>query len=141
MPTLRTYYLFISHAWTRKPEYIRLVNMLDAAPRFQWRNYSVPVADPLHANSRRALERELDDQIRPTQAVLIISGMYVNLRDWIQYEIDKAVEWEKPIIGIIPRGNERLPREVTDVAAEMVGWNTNSIVSAIRRHATRRSAT
>ena len=140
MSPSRNYYLFISHAWTRNTEYIRLVNLLNAKPRFYWRNYSVPIAKPLHANSKRALQREIDDQIRPTQAVLIISGMYVNHRDWIQYEIDKALEWEKPIIGIIPRGNERLPREVTDVADEMVAWNTDSIVKAIRRHANRRSA-
>ena len=140
MPSLRDYYLFISHAWTHNDEYERLVNLLNNAPNFRWRNYSVPVANPLHANNKTALKRELNDQIRPTQAVLIVSGMYVHYREWIQYEIDKALEWEKPIIGIRPYGSERIPKEVTDVADEMVGWNTNSIVSAIRTHALRRSA-
>ena len=138
MPPLRNYYLFISHAWTSNAEYERLVDMLNKAQYFQWRNYSVPKTDPLQVNTERSLKRKINDQIQPTQAVLIVSGMYFYHREWIQYEIDKALEWKKPIIGIKPFGSQRIPREIAEVADAMVGWNTNSIVSAIRNHALRR---
>ena len=59
--------------------------------------------------------------------------MYVNHRRWIQEEIDIAIYYEKPIIGVTPWGQERVPIEVQNVAKEMVGWQTNSIVAAIRR--------
>ena len=59
--------------------------------------------------------------------------MYVNHRKWIQEEIDIAQSYSKPIIGVIPWGQERVPIEVQKIAEEMVGWQTSSIVDAIRR--------
>jgi hypothetical protein len=38
MPHLNTYDLFISHAWDYNAEYYRLVDMLNNAPNFKWRN-------------------------------------------------------------------------------------------------------
>ncbi len=139
MPQLKTYGLFISHAWRYSDDYYRLVNMLDAAPYFQWRNYSVPehdpVLDPDDPDDQESLVKELKQQIRPVNCVLVLSGMYVAHSFWIQTEIDIATDLEKPIVGIRPRGQERVPQAVSSVAKEMVGWNTDSIVEAIRKHA------
>lgn len=135
MPRLKTYDLFVSHAWLYDDAYIRLVKLLRAAPLFKWRNYSVPQHDPLYANNVQRLCEALDRQIRPVNAVLIISGMYVNYRDWIQYEMDVARYYNKPIIGIRPWVAKRVPVAVRQAADTMVGWNTASIVRAIRRYA------
>ena len=54
---------------------------------------------------------------------------------WIQTEIEIATRYQKPIIGVRPWGQERIPQAVQDAADEMVGWNTYSIVSAVRRYA------
>ena len=135
MPSLNTYYVFISHAWTYNADYYRLIDLLDAASWFSWRNYSVPEHDPVDAGNDARLTEALRNQIRPTHVVLIIAGMYVNHRKWIQKEIDIAVGMGKPIVGLIPRGAERTPTEVQDVAKEMVGWSTSSIVAAIRKYA------
>ena len=85
MPPLKTYRLFISHAWTYNAEYYRLVSLLDNANNFSWRNYSVPEHDPADANNTSKLKTALQNQMRPTQAVLIISGMYAAYSEWIQY--------------------------------------------------------
>ncbi|MDD1679378.1 MAG: TIR domain-containing protein [Methanomicrobiales archaeon] len=106
--------------------------MLDDAPYFAWTNYSVPEHDPL-PNSRLAMH--LRDQIRPSSIVIILSGMYAAHSDWIQYEIEIAREMGKPILGIKPWGNQMIPVAVSSAAREIVGWNTNSIVEAIRRNA------
>ena len=135
MPNLKTYDLFISHAWTYDVDYYRLVQFLDSAKWFTYRNYSVPQHDPLDAFNTTRLEAALDRQIRPVNIVLIVSGMYVNYREWIQYEIQVAQHYKKPIIGIRPWGSQRIPAAVQTAAMEMVGWNTNSIVGAIRRNA------
>jgi hypothetical protein len=76
----------------------------------------------------------LYNQIRPTNVVIIMAGMYVPYREWIQKEIDIAVEMGKPIIGIAPMGSKKIPKEVQDAANEIVGWNTQSIVRAIRKY-------
>jgi len=69
------------------------------------------------------------------QVVLILAGMYAAHSDWIQFEIEFSQLLSKPIIGVRPWGAERVPQAVQDAAAEIVGWNTDSIVSAIRKHA------
>lgn len=135
MPALRTYRLFISHAWDYNDDYYRLEALLNAAPLFIWANHSVPKHDPLLVNTDASLERKLQDQLTFTHCALFISGMYANHRTWIQKELDLAVHMDKPIIGVRPRGQERIPQAIQDVAREMVYWNTSSIVEAIRRHA------
>lgn len=131
---LKTYRIFISHSWDYHDEYYKLVNLLDMAPRFNWQNYSVPKHDALDTSTDRELEEALRNQISPTHVVIILAGMYVNYRKWIQKEIDIALDFGKPIIGVVPWGGERTPIQVSNVAKEIVRWNTDSIVSAIRRH-------
>jgi len=135
MPVLRIYRIFISHAWDYNEEYHRFVNLLDNAPYFNWANYSVPEDDPLHARTRKEIEAGLLRHMRPVHIVIVLSGMYTAYSDWMQKEIDMAVRLNKPILGVIPWGLQRTPVAVQDVALEMVGWNTNSIVTAIRKYA------
>lgn len=135
MPALKTYDLFISHMWrnTDNSEYYRLVNLINGASNFTWRNYSVPEHDPLGTKTNKELSEAIDRQIKPINCLLIISGMYTNHRLWIQKELEIAKSYNKPIVGIIPQGQERTPVEVQNAAKEMVGWNTDSIITAVRK--------
>ncbi len=138
MPALKTYDLFVSHAWTYNQAYYKLIDLLDTAPNLYFRNYSVPshdpVLDPNSSYGRDKLTRALDAQIRPVNCVVIISGMYATYRYWIDKEIEIAKRYSKPIIGLVPWGQLRTPLNVQRAASEMVRWNASSIVSAIRRH-------
>lgn len=133
----KTYRLFISHAWAYSSGYVRMVGFLDGAPRFVWKNYSAPADKPVVAEGtlvgRRRLRQELADQIRPTGCIIVLAGMYVAHKEWIQAEIDIAADWGKPILGVRPWGAQRTPTAVSGIADELVNWNTASIVSAIRR--------
>ena len=133
MPHLHLYRLFISHAWRYSDGYKRLNDFLKAAPNFVYSNYSVPESKAFTGMTRLQLEEQLRNQIRPAQTVVILGGMYVAHSDWIQFEIDFAKALNKPILGIQPWGAQRMPTSVTLAATEIVGWNTNSIVEAIRR--------
>lgn len=61
--------------------------------------------------------------------------MYVAYSNWIDFEIDVANDLEKPIIGVKPWGQERIPTKVQNNADIMVGWNSNSVVNAVRIYA------
>jgi MTH538 TIR-like domain (DUF1863) len=135
MPDLRTYNIFISHSWSYDDDYVRLVKLLKEAPLLSWKNYSVSRDDPLAGGSDKKLAAEIDKQIRLASVVLVISGIYVSHRTWIQFEIDLSDKYEKPIVGIQPWGSTNTPEAVTRSAIEVVGWNTSSIVDAIRRNA------
>ncbi len=133
MPYLHNHRLFISHAWSYSDRYKRAVQFLDAAPNFSWTNYSVPVDDAFDRMSAADLTEAMRRQIRPVQCVVIVSGMYVNHSQWIQFEMDFAKGIGKPILGIRRWGEQRTPQSVVDSADEMVNWNSASIVAAIRR--------
>ena len=49
------YNLFISHSWTYGDSYDRLIEMLDDAPNFYYKDYSVPKNSPIHNASYRKL--------------------------------------------------------------------------------------
>lgn len=138
MPELKTYDLFLSHAWRYNADYYRLEDMLDQARLFSWRNYSVPEHDPLidpdTSVGKAKLTSLLDKQVRPVNCVLILGGMYAAYSEWVLKEIKLAQAYDKPIIGIYPWGQQNMPLAIQNAADELVGWNTNSIVNAIRRN-------
>ncbi len=135
MPELHRYRIFASHAWHRDEAYKRLFQFLDAAPLFIYSNYSVPQNKAFVGMNNSQLMEQLRRQVRPVEAVIILGGMYVSHSAWIQAEINFAKSIGKPIIGVMPWGAQRMPQAVTTAADIVVGWNTSSIVSAIRKYA------
>ena len=134
MPQLKTYDVFISHAWNYHEDYFRVVQFLNDALYFNWRNYSVPEHDPVDGNSNRMLKEALKRQMRPANIVLILAGMYAAHSGWIDFEIEFSLQINKPMIGIRPWGQQRIPKIVSDNVDVMVGWQTDSIISAIRKY-------
>ena len=132
MARLRTYRVFISHAWDYSWEYLRVVRFLDEAPNFRWENLSVPEHDPLSMDN---LDYELRNQMRSADVLIIIAGMYVNHSESIDFEMSFARRIGRPIIALWPRGNIRMPVTIQRAAVEFVGWNGASLVRAIRQHA------
>jgi hypothetical protein len=78
-----------------------MFDLLRNAPYFQWRNYSCPEHDPaIDPNTqvgRNKLIAALNNQIRPVNCVIVLSGLYVAYSYWIRKEIDIAVIYNKPI--------------------------------------------
>lgn len=140
MPALKTYDLFISHAWKYGDEYDRLVELLDNANNFSWRNYSAPKQKPLQnldssdVKTKSEITSAISRKISPANVVVVISGMYANNREWMEKEIEIAQDYKKPIIAIKPWGNSNIPVYITNIATITVNWNTDSIVNAIRTY-------
>lgn len=135
---MKTYNIFISHAWKYTEHYNKVVQWLNEAQsegKFKWKNYSVPEHDPLidpnTTVGKTKLKKELEGQIKPASIVIILAGMYAAHSDWIDFEIDTAVSNQKYIIGVKPWGQERIPTKVSNNANIMVGWNKSSIVDAV----------
>lgn len=126
--------IFISHAWAYNDKYYRLLELLEQRKYFDYYNHSVPEHDPLDFRRKSELEQLLRNQIRGCNCVIVIAGVYPSYREWIQKEIQIAVEMGKPIIGVRPWGQERISTEVSNNADIIVGWNTESVVQAIRNY-------
>ena len=143
MPELRCYHLFISHAWRYGEAYDRLERLLKSAPNFTYVNWSAPEDKPVVPKGvsmpDSALRSAIKSKISHAHCVLVIAGMYAAHSAWMQTEIDLARELKKPLVGIRPWGNTRMPTEVLIATREDVGWNTASIVAAIRQWSLPRS--
>ena len=123
--------IFISHAWKYDEHYWKVYNWIKE--ELDIADYSIPEHDNCGDKlSDKKLKECIDEQIRQSQIVIILSGMYVSYSDWIQYEIEKAYEMGKYIVGVKPWGNEKMPQIVQNKANVTVGWNKNSIISAIK---------
>ena len=136
---MRTFNLFISHSWAYADQYQRLLNLLRARSYFRFKDYSVPPNDPLHTNGTvTELRQAIRQKMQPCGVILVMAGVYATHSRWMREEIDlakKGFSAPKPIIGIKPRGNELISAEVRKAAATVVGWNTESVVQAIRDQA------
>ncbi len=131
----KTYYLFISHSWTYGDAYEKLTSMIDE--KIDYHDYSVPKNDPIHdAGTDEELEAAIKEQMKHASVVLIMAGKYSTYSKWIKKEIKLAQNGfssPKPIIAITPWGAEQISSVVKDAVDEVVKWNSDSIVDAIKR--------
>ena len=132
---MKNYHLFISHSWTYADQYNNLVNLLDQAKNFHYHNYSIPKDNPVHIGSDRELSEAIRNQMQPCGIVLVLAGVYASYSKWIDKEIKIAkssFSKPKPILAIEPWGSDKTSSVVKESANQIVGWNTESIVSSIR---------
>lgn len=133
----KTYHIFISHSWAYSDAYEKLTQLLNNDSNFKYVDYSVPKDDPIHnAGTDKELYAAIKDQIIHASAILILAGVYSTYSKWINKEI-KIAQTEfsepKPIIAIEPWGAERTSQVVRNAADKVVGWNSVSIIDAIRK--------
>ena len=132
------YNIFISHSWSYSNQYEKLIDLLNSVPYFTYRDYSVPKDDPIHdAPNTELLTEAIKEQMSHASCVLVLAGVYSSYSKWINIEVDLAKNafiTPKKIIAIDPWGAERTSQVVKRYADEIVKWNSNSIVNAIRGH-------
>lgn len=127
------YNLFISHSWSYSEAYDQLTYLLDKKPYFMYRNYSVPKNDPIHnAATDAKLKEAIREQMRHASCVIVLAGVYATYSKWIKIEIELAKEMNKRIIAVEPWASHYTSSFVKENADIIVGWNTDSIVKAIR---------
>jgi len=134
----KTHNLFISHSWQHSDSYVRLKALLDQRGNFKYINHSIPKDDPVHTNgSKKELRQAIHNRMKPCHAIIVLAGVYASYSDWIEEEMIIAkldFTNPKPIIGIKPFANKVVSVKVSNAAAEIVGWNTESVIRAIRQY-------
>lgn len=130
----KTHRIFISHSWDYSSQYDTIVSWLDNASYFNWSNYSIPITNPVDADSKKELKQKITNKINLVNCVIILAGMYTNYSEWIDYEIDEAVRLGKPIVAVKPWGNTNIPVKIQNNADEIVNWQSSSVVDAVKRN-------
>ena len=131
---MKTYNLFISHSWNYGHQYNSLTNLLQRKPFFTFKNYSVPSANPIiGARTDKQLEAAIENKVRASSVVVIMTGVYATYSKWINKEIEIAKRLGKPILAVKPFGATNMSTVVRGAADETCNWSTESVISAIRR--------
>ena len=131
----KTYHIFISHSWQNSDALEGLRKLLNDRGYFNVEFEEVSKDEPINTTNAYYIKRRLAEKIGNSNVVIGLAGMYASHSDWMEWELDKAIELDIPIIGVIPRGQERISTTVSSRSIVNVRWNTESIVDAIRTYA------
>jgi hypothetical protein len=127
--------VFVTHTFAENADYHRVFEYLESSPNFFYANCSAPNDVPA-TGGREALKEALLKQIRAAEVVVVVSSMYMDNRDWIEYQMDAAQAADLPLVALEPFGGVgKMPEAVAKRAEEVVGWNERIMVDAIRRQA------
>jgi hypothetical protein len=131
----RIYKVFISHSWSYVSDLKSLQTLLENRGYFNVQFEEASPDVPINSVNAEYIKTRLREKIRNSDVVLGIAGIYASHSEWMAWELDTAIKNNVPIIGVAPRGAERISTVVTSRSKEDVKWNTESIVAAIRRWA------
>jgi hypothetical protein len=131
----KTYSIFISHSWQNSDALESLRRLLNARGYFNVEFEEVSKDEPINSSNAYYIKSRLAKNIGNSDVVLGLAGMYASRSDWMGWELDKAIELNVPIVGVVPRGQERVSAAVSRRSKIDVRWNTESIIAAIRNYA------
>ena len=139
METFDSFDLFISHGWHHSVEYMRIVEMLNDAPNFYWRNYSSlekeTIINPNTEFGKSRLIQQLEEQIQYAKLVITSADLYTQYPFWIEQDIAIAGKHNIPVIGVKPYDNATTPTLLSLHARALVKWEANQIIEAIKKYA------
>ncbi|OHD71140.1 MAG: hypothetical protein A2W19_03875 [Spirochaetes bacterium RBG_16_49_21] len=135
---VKSYGVFISHAWTFHADYLKLIELLYSIKDFRWHNTARYQYDTIPADDvdlfHDYLPGLLKEQIQNAHCILLLADLFRENKYWPQKEADIGRELGKPIIAIQSRWFYSIPRQIFKEANEIVEWNPDIIASAIKRH-------
>lgn len=129
----KTYNVFISHSWDHVDDLRNLRNLLESRGYFHVNFMETPPHDPINSSNSYYVKSRIKDNLRNSDVVIGMAGVYASYSEWMKWELDTAIELGKPILGVIPWGQINVSSVIQARANELVRWNTESIVDAIRR--------
>ena len=128
------YKVFISHSWAYVNDLTNLQRLLENRGYFKVEFEESSPNVPINSDNAYYIRTRLKQKISNSDIVLGIAGIYASYSEWMAWELDKALQLNVPIVGVKPHGATRISTIVSSRADEIVNWNTESIVQAIKRN-------
>lgn len=127
--------VFASHSFDESNDYLRVFEFLESVDNFYYLNVSKPENIP-QSGGLQAIKDELIEQIKASEAVMILSSAYEQRPDIIKFIMDVAEANSKGMIAIRPFGvSADTPAELVERCQEHIDWNDREMVDALRRQA------
>jgi len=131
---LQAYHIYLSHSWRYKDAYERIVNLLSAQEYYCYVDHAVPPDDPVQqATSAQTLYDAILEHMQSCQVLLSMAGAGESYQKWTNKELYIAKHrLSIPAILVVPWENLEITRNVMDSYDQVVGWQTHSVVAAMR---------
>ena len=125
--------VFVTHTFAESDDYLRVFEFLESVDRFFYINVAKPENVPSEGGLE-AIKDELIQQIKASEAVVVVADAYSTKPDLVNYMMDVAEANDIGMIAIRPFGGlaETHPDVVSRVQ-EHVEWNDRELVDAIKR--------
>jgi len=127
--------VFATHAFEESFDYLRVFEFLENDDSFYYINVSKPENIP-GAGGLQAIKDELIEQIKASEAVIVLSSLYEDRPDMAKFMMDVAELNKKGMIAIRPFGAAaETPAEMVERCQENIEWNDREMVDALKRQA------
>jgi hypothetical protein len=125
--------VFVTHVFQETDDYLRVFEFLESVDRFYYLNTAKPENAPKEGGLD-AVKDELIQQIKASEAFIVIADVYGRQPDLTSYMMDVAEANGIGMVAIKPFGGmaETAP-EVAERVQEHIEWNNRELVDAIKR--------
>jgi len=127
--------VFVTHDWQGSDDYLRVFEFLESARNFYYRNCSTPEKPPADTGVE-ARREDLRRQINSAEVLVALASLSATQPELLVFQVNYAKSSNKPVVLLGGFGRDiEVPRYITDLADERVGWDERALVDAIRRQA------
>lgn len=127
--------VFATHCFDETDDYLRIFEFLESVDRFYYLNVSRPENLPTTGGAQE-LKDELINQIKASEAVIVLPSTFEQNRDLTNFMMDVAEANNLGMITIRPFGGiQQIQPELVERCAEQIEWNDREMVDALRRQA------
>ena len=123
--------IFVAHAFSEHPDYVRVFEYLESRPNFYYQNCSNPGAKP---GDSEAIKAEIRRQLEPAEIMILPVTLFPTNPVLITYEVDTAKAMKKPVLAVKSFGETiAIKKSLLERADDIVDWNDRAIAEGVKR--------
>jgi hypothetical protein len=124
--------VYVTHGWEESDDYQRIFEYLESARNFYYRNTGDPENAP--SGGTEPAREELRRQINGAEVVVALTSLAQTQLDLLTFQLNYAKASRKPVLGVQLFGvHGTIPKIITDLSDDIVGWDERGLADAIRR--------
>ena len=99
----------------------------------EFADYSIK--DPINSQNAQYVKREIREKIRMSSAIICLVGRSTHRSRWVEWELETGHGMGKCLIGVRLHSDhgDIAPKPLIEHDADVVDWNLQDIVGALRR--------
>lgn len=133
--------VYAVHGWEKDEDYVRLFEYIESADNFFYRAVSDPDAHSPQGDGVAARRTLIGEALKQAECVVCPAGTWERFNDWARFTVETAHAHQLPIVAVEHFGPKNIDIRLKGHANTTIGWDSRSIVDAIRREARQEETT